>query len=161
MLNEAQQTQAWEERLRAEMRAAYFADLCGAYRARQRWATLAVLILSSGAAAGLLARLSWLPPWLPAAFAMLAAAMSAYLLVAQNIQSATECSDLHFRWNRLALKYEDIWNNMHASNAGARLAATNEQRLEVSKSGTAFAYSEKRMLRWHNHVVQEHSQRAA
>ena len=161
MLTEPQRTMVWEEWLAAEIRANYFADLSGAYHRRQRVATFTTLVFSSGAFAALLARLSWVPEWVPAALALLAAAVSLYSLVAQNLKAAVDCSDLHFRWNKLAMEYQDLWNAGDVEDADRRLGQLNERRAEASKSGTAFPYSKRRMLRWYELVVEHRAPKAA
>lgn len=156
-LTEPQQTQVWEQWLAAEMRANYFADLCGWYHRQQKLATWATLLLSSGAAAAFVTRLAdVLPAWVAPALALLAAGVSLYSLVAQNLKAALDCSDLHFRWNKLAREYEDLWNSLWAEDAAARLARLNDKRAELSKTGTAFRYSERRMRKWYDVVVQHH-----
>jgi hypothetical protein len=55
MLSELQQKRVWEGQLAAEIRASYFADLANSYQRVQRRVTWTTLVLSSGAAATLLA----------------------------------------------------------------------------------------------------------
>lgn len=155
MLSESERKSVWDNWLGAEIRANYFAEMCGIYHARQRAATWAVLVASSGAASTLLS--SWAPDWLPATLALIAAGISLYSLVAQNVKSAMECSDLHSRWNRLAISYEELWHATEAPDARQRLAALADKRADASKSGTAFPYDEKRMTRWYDLVVSHHA----
>ena len=151
MLTEAQRAAAWEEWLSSEMRASYFAELCGSYNARQRWSNFATLILTSGAAAGIVA--ARMPTWVPAVMTLGAATISAYLLVSQNIKQAMECADLAFRWNKLASQYRDIWNDTEADDASTKLARADEASAEASKAGAAFSYSKRRMSKWYDLVV--------
>jgi hypothetical protein len=153
MLSEPQTNMAWEEWLASEMRAEYFADLCSSFNRRHRWATWATLLLSSGAAVALIGRLA-VPPWTVPTLALLAAGVSLYSLVAQNPKSAADCADLHSRWNKLAMDYRDLWMSWYADEAADRLAQLNERRAEASKSGAAYHYDEKRMLKWYELVVQ-------
>ncbi len=155
MLNEPQIKLVWEEWLSAEMRAHYFADLSGTFHRRQRWATWGTLLLSSGAAVALLGKLS-VPEWTGPTLTLLTAVVSLYSLVTQNPKSAADCADLHFRWNRLAMEYRDLWFNWHSDDAPARLSRINERAAEASKSGTAYHYAPRRMLRWYNLVVENH-----
>ena len=160
MLSEAQVKTVWEQWLAAEMRANYFADLCATLNSRHRLATWAVLLLSSGAAVGFIGKFP-LPAWIVPTLALLTAVVSLYSLVAQNPKAAAECSDLHSRWNRLGMEYEDLWMNWYADGAAGRLAKLNDRRAEVSKSGTPFRYDKKRMLKWYDNVVQHHTHAAA
>lgn len=151
MLSETQLKTVWEEWLAAEVRANYFADLCGTFNRRQRWATWATLLLSSGAAVAFIGRFQWAVPIL----ALLAAAMSLYSLVAQNPKSAAECADLHSRWNRLAMEYQALWQGWFADDAASKLAQLNDREADVSKSGVGYHYDEKRMLKWFDIVVRD------
>lgn len=72
-----------------------------------------------------------------------------------------DCSDLHFRWNKLAMEYQDLWNAGDVEDADRRLGQLNERRAEASKSGTAFPYSKRRMLRWYELVVEHRAPKAA
>lgn len=157
MLSEAQLKTAWEEWLSAEMRANYFADLCGTFTRRQRWATWATLVLSSGAAGAFFAKFQWAVPVL----AFLAAVVSLYSLVAQNPKSAAECADLHGRWNKLAMEYEALWQSWFVDDAASKLAQLNDRRADVSKSSTGYHYDEKRMLKWYDLVVRHRAPAAA
>lgn len=153
MLSAEQTKLAWEEWLAAEIRASYFADLCGTFNRHHRVATWGILLLSSGAAVGLLGRLDWLPAWASPLLVLCVAALSLYSLMAQNPKSAAECSDLHARWNKVGMEYRDLWMNWYAEDAAARLARLNERSAETSKSGTAYRYEPERMEKWQDMVV--------
>ena len=157
MLSQLQQKKVWENWLSAEIRANYFADLANSYQSRQRALTLLTLIFSSGAAFAIVT--DWAPQgyeWIKAALALLTAAVSFLALVQQNQKSAMECSDLHFRWNRLAAEYEDLWDNMYADHAELKLKALGEKEAELSKSSTAFPNRPRIMLKWQEHVERHH-----
>jgi len=159
MLSEAQQRRVWEGMLSAEIRANYFAELSGKYHRKQRVVTWAILFLSSGAAAtflyiGLPAEVaSWLPPVL----ALLTAALALRILVAQYPKLAFDSADLHSRWSRLASKYEALWENVYADDAGERLQKLTEEGIELSRLGNPFPYHEKAMLKWQDHVERHHA----
>jgi len=72
-----------------------------------------------------------------------------------------ECSDLHFRWNRLASEYEGLWDNLYADDAELKLKMLTEKTAELSKSSTVFPYRERVMLKWQNHVEKHHRVSAA
>jgi hypothetical protein len=158
MLNEAQQRRVWEGMLSAEIRANYFAELSGQYRRRQRGAMWIVLFLSSGAAVSLL--YGGLPveiaQWLRPAFSLLTVAVSLYSVVAENQKFSVDGADLHSRWNKLASAYEDLWENVYADDAAERLKQLGEEGAVLSKTGTAFPYRKKDMLKWQQHVEQHH-----
>src|SRR5690348_10901377 len=103
MLSDLQQKAVWEGWLGSEIRANYFAELCERTLRQQKILTWLTLVFSSSAAASLLSdslpqRFQWIKPSL----AVITAAISLLSLVQQNQNRATDCSDLHFRWNRLA-----------------------------------------------------------
>jgi hypothetical protein len=158
MLSELQQKAVWEGWLASETRAYYFADLGYRYQKRQRHATVVVLALSSGALVTLLS--DWLPPewrWIRPALAALVAAVSAWSLVAQNDKHAIDCSDLHFRWNKLAGEYRTLWDDMHAPGAARRLQGLSETSAELSKSGVRMPNDTRLMNKWFDRVVADHT----
>ena len=153
MLTDVQQKRVWEGMLSAEIRANYFADLSNGYHRRQRIATWLTLFFSSGAFASFVFK--ELPPgleWVRPLLALLTAALSAYSLVAQNQKLAVDSVDLHARWNKLAREYENLWDEMYASDALERLQKLEEGGVELSKSGASFGYDKKAMLKWQLHV---------
>ena len=157
MLFQLQQKDVWENWLSSEMRANYFADMAYRYQFRQHALTWLTLIFSSGAALAIVT--DWAPPgfeWIKAALALLTAAVSFLSLVQQNQKSAMECSDLHFRWNRLANEYEALWDDMYADDAELKLKLLAEKAAELSRSGTAFPYRKRLMLKWQDHVQKHH-----
>jgi fucose 4-O-acetylase-like acetyltransferase len=158
MLSELQQKAVWESWLSSEIRANYFADLSYRYQFRQRALTWLTLAFSSGAFATLVT--DWLPvefAWIKAALVFLAAALSLWSLVVQNQKNATDCSDLHFRWNKLAGEFESLWGHMYSEDAAILLEALKEKGAELSKSGTAFPNKARLMEKWQEHVVQHHT----
>lgn len=117
MLSEAQQIRVWEGMLGAETRANYFAELSSRYMQKQRLATWATLLFSSGAVASLLANV---PSEWKLALAIATTAVSLYSVVMQNQKLAVDASDLHARWNRLAKEYGRVWENVYAGDAAAK-----------------------------------------
>ena len=157
MLSELQQKNVWENWLSSEMRANYFADMANHYQSWQRALTWLTLIFSSGAALAIVT--DWTPlgfEWIKVVLALLTAAVSFLSLVQQNQKSAMECSDLHFRWNRLASEYEALWDDMYADDAELKLKLSAEKTAELSRSGTAFPNRERLMLKWQDHVQRHH-----
>lgn len=158
MLTALQQKRVWEGMLAAEIRANYFGDLSGRYRLFQRLATGLTFFFSSGAFATFAVKdgpeaLVWLRPLLT----LLTAAVSAYSFVAQNQERTMNSVDLHSRWNKLAKEYETLWDDMYADDAFDQLQRLDDRATELSKSGAAFPYYEKKMLRWQRHVEEHHA----
>ena len=101
----------------------------------------------------------WLPPslaWVKPALAAVTAALSGWWLVAQNQKHSTDCSDLSFRWNKLALEYQGLWDDMYSPDALARLRSLAERGLELSKTANAFPNKKELMERWQDRVVRHH-----
>ena len=140
----------------SEVRANYFADLSVRYRRTNRAITWLILLFSSGAvwfaAGGMPVELSWVRIVAPCG----TAALSLWLLVAQHSQRATDCEDLHFQWNTLALAYETLWGDQHAIDAANRLISLRERGAELSKRSTHLPNRRASMLKWEGHVVAEH-----
>lgn len=157
MLSELQQKSVWEGWLASEIRANYFADLCHQYQVRQQVITWLILAFSSGAFLALVA--DWLPRgfgWVRPTLAAVTAGLSLWSLVAQNQKHATDCSELHFGWNKLSAEYEALWDDMYSVQAAARLAALRDKTAELSKSGTHLPNRRALMEKWEDHVIQHH-----
>jgi hypothetical protein len=156
MLSEAQIKRVWEGMLGAEIRSDYFAELSGKYQLGQKVATWTTLFLSSGATISLITALPADLSWVRIALAGLAAAMSLYSVVMQNQKLAVDASDLHARWNKLAMEYTRLWENVYVEDALDRLNALDDKIAELSKTGTAFPNRKRSMLKWQIHVEQQH-----
>jgi hypothetical protein len=155
MLSELQQRDVWERWLAAEMRANYFGDMATRYSHRQSMLTWLTLLSSSGAAFAIVT--DWLPAhlsWIKPALAFLTAGLSLLSLVFQNQKRSFDCSELHFKWNRLASEYEALWNDMYAEDALPRLSKLTEKGAELSKTSTAIPYHRRVMVKWEDHVLQ-------
>lgn len=158
MLSAAQQQNVWDGWLGAEIRANYFADLCGRYQQLQRGLTWTTLLASSGAVAALLRETGTA---LPLTLAAATAALSLWNTVHTYSKRSTDCSDLHFRWHTLALAYEALWHDMYQPESAATLAALRQREAELSKSSTALPNDVRRMLKWEDHVISHHAGRIA
>ncbi len=161
MLSDHQQEQVWTGWLESEIRAAYFADLVQRFQGVQKALVVLSLFLSSGATITLLTTI--VPPqlgWVKPLLTLLAAAISLWSLVAKYERSATECADLHFRWNKLAMAYEDLWGNMYEDEAAGTLNQLREEDASISKSSTSMpSYvgllrkAQKNILMHHQHQL--------
>lgn len=161
MLSGLQQKTVWDGWLSAEIRANYFADLCHRYQAMQRTATLSTLIASSGATATILAAMPADLHWVRLVLAMLTTALSLWAFVMNYHRRATDCADLHFRWNRLSISYRALWTNMYVANAGRQLAELEERDAELSKTSTGYPNKKRLMVKWQQHVESHHPTVAA
>ena len=157
MLSNFEQETLWDAWLSAEIRAGYFATLSTRYQRNQNWMVSGSLILSSGATVSLLTtslpdRYAWIRP----ALTLLAAALSAWSLVAKNERNAIDCADLHFRWSILALEYEALWSKTYAEDAAEQLRALRKREAEISKSSTSMPSADKLMGQVQDNVVMHH-----
>ena len=157
-LNEIQRGRLWEDLLLAEARSYYFGDLATRYHREQRVITWVSLILSSGATMTAVApAVANGQVWFPAVLALTASALTFYSLVAQNHKRASDATDLHTRWAKLARAYERLWEDMYAEDALARLNAIEDSDPELSKPAFGLPWDRKRMRRWQEHVEYLHS----
>ena len=158
MLSESQQKRVWEGMLSAEIRANYFADYYGRFRWRQRAATCASIVLSSGAFATHVSSPAklWSSVLVPG-FSLVAALLSAYSLVAQNQQSTFDAAGLHERWNRLSKEYQNLWDDMYAEDAAEQLKRLEATEIELSKAATGFPNDEKAMRKGQRQVQMHHA----
>jgi hypothetical protein len=162
MLSPLQQKRVWEGQLASEIRAIYFADLCNHYQRIQRIVTWLTLAFSSGAAATLLA--DWLPPrfaFLKPTFALATAGLSLWSLVENNHKRATDCSDLQFRYRKLARGFESLWDDMYSPDAQKTLDDLEAKSADLEKSSLAFPEGKRRMTKWQDHVERQHASSVA
>ena len=157
MLSENERDQVWTGLLASEIRENYFADLGAYYQRKQQIMTWLALFLSCGAVATAIG--SSLPAWLKVLPPIIVAGISLVSLVEQNQRRASDCTDLHFRYNNLAIGYESLWNNMYSKDSPSRLKELVSKGSELSKSSvsTGIRYSEKRMEKWQTHVMMHHA----
>lgn len=162
MLSDFQINDLWEQWISAETRALFFAEMGRRYNFWHNAFIWTTLLLASGATVTLIS--DWLPnnyAWVKPALTALAAAVSFLSIVMQNPKKYAECADLHFKWNRLAGEYKALWTQTYADDAASILARLNDKGAELSKTGMWIAYKKKILLKWENHVLQQHGIAAA
>lgn len=157
MLSELQQKNVWDGWLAAETRANYFADMSHRYQRAQRIITWSTLAASSGATAAVLAELPAGWTWIRLGLTLTTAGLSLWSLVANFNKNGTDCSDLHFRWHKLAIDFESLWGDMYSKAAHQRLSEFRERDAELSKSSTAFPNREALMRKWQRYIVSQHT----
>ena len=144
MLNAQEQTDTWDDRFSAEVRANYYAELCSKYVTRERILTWLTLVSSSGAVLSIIVG----RPSATALLAVITTCLTITDLVLQYQSRAFDCKDLHFCWNQLAAEYQSLWNHMHDSNSAARLLALNQRGGELSTRGAAIPINQKLLNKW-------------
>jgi hypothetical protein len=141
MLLPLQQKAVWEGWLASEIRANYFAELCHDSQRTQRLLTWSILLASS---AGFATIVTQVPAILRLLVAGVTPAVSLWSLVSNYSKVATEASDLHFRWSRLAADYERL----------------KERESEISKSATHLPNKPAQIQKWTAHVIRHRATEA-
>jgi len=158
-LNDSDQSRVWEGLFGAQTRAQYFGNLVQVLRKRQRYLTTGSLILSSGAAIALLTSSFPNYGWAKGLLALASAILSAISLVSSNEKNAIEAADLSYRWNTLAIAYDQLWSNMYEEEAPAVLRTLQEEEAKVSKSSTALPNDVKLMTEAEDNVTMHFASR--
>ena len=155
MLNEAEQKKAWEGQFMSEVRALYFAELAAErYRFQQLLTGLTLLFSSSAAGVVVLRDASLINPMAAPILFLLVAVVS---VLSQNRRLAIDASDLHSKWNKLALDFARLWEDMYSGGARESLWALEDKAAEYSKSGIPVApFDSQRMNKWQSHVEMLH-----
>ncbi len=71
-----------------------------------------------------------------------------------------DCSDLHFRWNSLAMEYEDLWSNVHREDSDDQLKVLRKREAELSKSRSSFPVDDGLLSEVQDDVVMHHQETA-
>jgi hypothetical protein len=101
----------------------------------------------------------WLPArfaWVRAALSFVTAGLSLWSALAGHQKRATDCADLHFRWNTLATRYAELWDEMYDPKAATTLRQLKGIAAEISKSDAAFPNDAERMGKWQTLVEAQH-----
>ena len=138
MLSDYQQKIVWEGMLGAETRAQYFARMSSLFQKYQKILTWTNLVLTSSATLALLATMPDCYKWIPKVLALFATIGSTWLLVSRYERNAMGMTELHRRWNTLALKYRTLWANCYEEDAQARLDEAQKEEVAISAESVAF-----------------------
>jgi hypothetical protein len=148
-LSPEEQTRVWEGLYTSEVRIHYYAYLSIHYQRVQTFLTWLTLVLSGGAAATFVAKLStdypWLPTWIPAALSLLTAAFSAYSLVAKNERKGIDSSKLSQRYAEVALSFDKVFRRMEAATSD-ELEKLETEEAKLGEPAHSLAYI-KRLMR--------------
>jgi hypothetical protein len=151
MLTNDQITCLWENRLAAETRALYFGDLASLYTRRKQWLTGIAFVLSSGAAATIVAQL---PLWVPTVLALITALITAYMLAVNLDGQIATLGKLHTEWTVLATQYAHLWNHAYEPDAEDEFERLVERELDPSALGLSAPFDESRLLHWQTRVLE-------
>ena len=157
MLDGNQVKTVWTAKYEAEIRSLYFADLAIRYTRRKQWIAGATLVLSSGAAAWIIAEL---PKLVGFAMALVIAILSAYSIVANLDRAATQMAKLHAGWNHLADEYDHLWSHLYDDAAERTLLELISRGRGLSSESVAEAppYNEGVLKKWQDHVYNAYSE---
>jgi hypothetical protein len=132
------------------MRANYFGELVSRYQSWEKWVRIAVLFLSSGAAATVL---SSAPAYVKLGFPLLAAFVSLWLVFSQYGIMARDAADLHSGWCAVESNYERLWNHLDDPGSEQKFDQIYEQANALSRTGTRFPARKKRLNYWLDHAA--------
>lgn len=150
MLNETQAKKVWQNMLAAETRAYYFGALASRYTKQKQWIIGLSFLLSSSAAASLIAKASY---WLPTLCSVAVAAMTAYSIAVQLDSKIGTMAKLHSTWNRILAEYENLWNHAYAADTEEQLSRIIQMEQEPAELATTEAPDDEKLLeKWQNRV---------
>lgn len=147
----------WDEMLFAAMRANYFGGMVLWYQRLEKWIQVAILVMSSGAAAVVL---SSAPEYLKLGLPILAAAGSFCLILSQYAMLARDAADLHAGWCAVEAKYEKLWNNLD-EDGEATFDQIYDSADGLSRAGTKFPNRKRRLAHCLDQAVQIATERYA
>jgi hypothetical protein len=148
-LTENQVNYVWSERVQAEVRSLYFAELASRYTYRKQILVGASFFLSSGAAATVIAKL---PAWIPVPLAVLSAIASAYSMAIDLDKRVATLVELHCQWNQLCMDYDALWNHWYDDKAEETLRQLNKRASEASGIGVKMPHDEPLSNKWEERV---------
>jgi hypothetical protein len=150
MLTEHEVGRIWQRMVESEVRSLYFADLASNYRRQKQIITGTSFVLSSGAVATLAVASS--SKWVPLAFSLIIAVMTAYSIAIGLDKRVSALSKLHNEWNRLQWDYERLWNHWSDDGAEETLRELIQRAREASEIGTEMPYDKRRINKWEQFV---------
>ena len=154
MLSDNQITGVWERQIASEVRSLYFGELAGKYAKQKQWITFATLLLSSGSAATIAARL---PVGVPILMSLAAAAATAYAIAANLDTTIRSMAKFQYSWSELALAYETLWDNVWAEDAQITFESLARRERDLGElAATDAPNKQDRLAYWQDHVFKQH-----
>jgi hypothetical protein len=148
-LTENQVNYVWSEKVQAEVRSLYFAELASRYTKRKQMLTGASFFLSSGAAATVIGKL---PACIPATLAIISAIAAAYSMAIDLDKRVATLVELHCQWNQLCMDYDALWNHWRDDKAEETLRQLNKRATEASGIGVKMPYDQPLVNKWEDRV---------
>jgi len=144
-LTETEAGSVWRRMAEAEVRSLYFANLASRYNRQKQIITGISFFLSTSAAATLIAKL---PPWVPVAFSVIVAIVTAYAMAVGLDRRIVTLTKLHYQWNQLSAEYEHLWNHWADPDANEALDELLKKARDASESATEMPYDEGLINKW-------------
>lgn len=140
----------WNNRIEAEVRSLYFADLTARYTKRKQIITGLSFFLSSAAAATVVGKTPW---YVPVVLSSVVAMATAYSIAVGLDRKVTMLAKLHSEWSSLAYEYGELWPQWYRDDADNIASALVKRARDASTLATTEApYDSKAMDKWSDHV---------
>lgn len=145
-LTEAQVEQLWQNKMAAEARANYFAEIASIESIRKRWITGGSFILGSATVVTILSKC---PPWSSVLCSALIAIANGYQIAIGQDGKIRTAGKLHLGWLKLEHNYERLWSHTGDNDAESILQECLDCERELSETAaTEIGHKQKRWLYW-------------
>ena len=145
--------------LSAETRALYFGDLTSRYTLQKQWITGVSFLLSSAAAATIIAEFH---PAIPAVLALIVAAATAYAMAVNLDGRIRTMAKLQSSWSQIASRYDTLWSHLYDDDAEEELQDIIDREREPSEIAATSAPNNEALLRkWQDRVFSMHHLQSA
>jgi hypothetical protein len=91
--------------------------------------------------------------WLKIVLGVIVTGISLFSIIMQSPKKYADCSDLHLRWNRLAVEYQALWNDVYADAAEPVYTKLLDKDVELSRGSMIIPNKPKIMEKWEQHVL--------
>ena len=146
MLTQPQIEKLWEDKMSAEARACYFANLASRESTIKRWITGSTFFLSSAAVVTLVSKL---PYWTPLICAAVIAIANGYQIAVGQDSKIKTAGKLHIGWLQLEQDYERLWSHTKDDNAESLLERLLDRERELSETAaTEIGHKNKLWMKW-------------
>lgn len=153
-LTQAQIDQLWQNKMSAEARALYFADIASCESTRKRWITGGSFFLGSTAVVTILSKC---PPWISVLCSALIAIANGYQIAIGQDGKIKTAGKLHLGWLKLEHDYETLWSHTQDTNAEALWLQYLECERELSETAaTEIGYKQKLWKSWLDRIHKKH-----
>ncbi|WP_263377462.1 hypothetical protein [Granulicella paludicola] len=154
MLTAPQIERLWEDKMNAEARSCYFAELASRESGIKRFIVGSTFILSSAAVVTLLSKVS---TWVSILFTATIALANGYQIAVSQDSKIKTAGKLHIGWLQLQNEYDRLWSHTHDKDAESELRRLQDREQELSETAaTEIGHNEKIWLKWLDIVHKKH-----